>query len=270
MQIDHPEVDYDEDQIWSTKDINIDDVISDYNKDTRRFTSFLWGCFVTAYARRNLWSAILHLGGDYWYSDTDSVKVSHHERYADYFTNYNNWIDKKLQTALAYHQLPIEYIHPKTIKGEEKPLGHWDYEGTYCRYKDLGAKRYLYTTLDKGIETLHITCAGVAKANACDYLMYIHNGDMEKIFDSFADGLRFPGLYEKEGKMVSGTGKSTHLYNDMEYDAELTDYLGNTAEVHELSSINLSPADYNLGIAGAFFDFLRQYWQGVIVTKDNL
>ena len=32
---------------------------------------------------------------------------------------------------------------PKTIEGETKPLGVWDYDGHYDEFKSLGAKRYI-------------------------------------------------------------------------------------------------------------------------------
>lgn len=260
-QIDRPEVHYDDDQEWYSTDVDIDEVLEDYNTDTRRFISYLWGCFVTAYARRNLWTAILTLGGDYWYSDTDSVKVSNYREHEAYFNNYNTWIQQKLERACDYHRISYDYIRPKTIKGKEKPLGVWDYEGEMQRFKTLGAKRYLYTTIEGGKEVLHITCAGVAKTNAVEYLLYQYK-DLDSIFEAFADGLVFPGRYY-DGEWKSGTGKMTHLYYDDEFIVDLTDYLGYTETVHELSCINLSSADYNLGIAGMFWEYLRRYWQGI-------
>lgn len=265
-QIDRPEVHYDENQEWYSTAVDMVKVLEDYNTDTRRFISFLWGCYVTAYARRNLWTAILNLGGDYWYSDTDSVKVSNYEQHLEYFNNYNIWIQRKLERACDYHHISYDYIRPKTIKGKEKPLGIWDFEGTMLRFKTLGAKRYLYTTLDSGKETLHITCAGVAKKNAVEYLLFKYH-DLDSIFEAFADGLVFPGRYWNGSEWVSGTGKMTHLYYDNEFAVDLTDYLGYTVTVHELSCINLSNADYNLGIAGMFWEYLRRYWQGIDIGE---
>ena len=36
------------------------------------------------------------------------------------------------------------YISPKTIKGETKTLGVWDFDGFYTDFKTLGAKRYIF------------------------------------------------------------------------------------------------------------------------------
>lgn len=270
-QIDRPEVVYNADQEWSTQEVPIEDTLYEYNSDTRRFISYLWGCYVTAYARRNLWSGILALGCDYWYSDTDSVKVSNVEKHQAYFDKYNVWITKRLEAACDYHHIDYEYIRPKTVKGVEKPLGIWDDDGFMPRFKTLGAKRYMYTTLDKnGNEELHITCAGVAKKPAIEYLWFKYK-TLDSIFEHFQDGLRFPGTYvDSSGESKSATGKKTHTYYDDEFACDLTDYQGYTASIHELSCVNLSPADYNLGIAGAFFEFLANYWQGKIETYNVL
>ena len=121
--------------------------------------------------------------------------------------------------------------------------------------------------MEKNGEELHITCAGVAKKNAVVYLLYKYK-TLDKIFDAFEDGLVFPGRYYKDGEYKSGTGKMTHLYYDDEFIVELTDYLGYNETVHELSCINLSAADYNLGIAGMFWEYLRRYWKGIDLKEE--
>ena len=266
MLIDKADVVYTEDQRWQPGEYDLDSMLEQYNTDTRRFTSFLWALWVTAAARRNLWTAILALGTDYWYSDTDSVKCTNAKSHQDYFDYYNNMITKKLEAACDWHHLDYEYIRPKTIKGIEKPLGVWDYEGEMPRFKTLGAKRYMYTTPSQEGEIMHITVAGVGKIPSIAYLKHQY-GDLNAIFEHFTDGLVIPGDYiDAEGKHQSGTGKSTHLYNDLEFDVDLTDYTGYTAPVHELSCINLSPADYHLGISGMLWEFLKNYWSGLRVV----
>ena len=66
------EITYKED--WQRLLANWDDGIKRYNESKSRFISYNWGCWVTAIARANLFEAILALGDDFVYSDTDSVK----------------------------------------------------------------------------------------------------------------------------------------------------------------------------------------------------
>ena len=78
---------------------------------------------------------------DYIYADTDSVKITNAEKYQKYFNDYNKNIMDKIKLCLDTRKLNIELAIPKTIKGIEKPLGVWDFDGHYEKFKTLGAKR---------------------------------------------------------------------------------------------------------------------------------
>lgn len=253
MKIDSPEVLYD--QEWLPSELpDLDEVLDKYNSDKYRFTSYLWGCWVTAAARRNVISGVLNCGEDYLYSDTDSVKLTNYEKHKPYFERYNKWITSRIKAACQYHNIPYEMAAPRTQKGKRKPLGVWDFDGHYPLFKTLGAKRYMYTT-DDG--QLHITCAGVSKVYGVQYLLDTYKTP-EAAFKAFDNNLNIPGRYIRpDGTEATGTGKMTHIYNDAEVTEQLTDYLGNTATVHEMSSIYLEPADYSLGISGEFYHFLE-------------
>lgn len=255
LQIDSDEITYTNGEWDEPHAPALADVIDGYNKDKFRFISYIWGCFVTAYARRNVWSGIMTCADDYLYSDTDSVKVTNMDAHRDYFDAYNEYITEKINRACDYHKLDRALACPLTKDGKPKPLGVWDFDGHYTRFKTMGAKRYMYET-DDG--QLHITCAGVGKKAAVRYLLDRY-GSNDGAFEAFNDGLVIPGEYTRpDGAVVSGTGKMTHIYNDSEITETVTDYLGNTATVHEMSSIYLEPASYSLGISGKFFDFIRR------------
>ena len=65
-----------------------------------------------------------------------------------------------------FYHLDPNLFHPLTIKGVEKQLGVWDYEGVYTKFKTLGAKRYL--VLQDG--ELALTCAGLPKKSGLEYM----------------------------------------------------------------------------------------------------
>jgi hypothetical protein len=211
--------------------------IENYNKARKRFLFYPWGVWVTAYARRNLFTGISECQDDYLYSDTDSIKLTNLPEHQAYFDGYNEWIIDRLERAIHHHKLDVRKIKPKTQQGIEKPLGVWDYEGTYT-FKTLGAKRYLLKD-DKGDYLL--TVAGVAKS-AIDYIKLKDNP-----FDAFKDGLVIPSKY---------SGKLTHTYIDDETQGLITDYQGNTCEYHELSSVHLEPAKYELSLAREYADYI--------------
>ena len=100
---------------WGIGEMDIEEQIDKYNNKYDRFMFYPWGVWVTAYARRNLFSAILELKGDYIYSDTDSVKFINREEHLKYFNQYNFTLEKKLIRAMSYHKLDMELVKPKTI-----------------------------------------------------------------------------------------------------------------------------------------------------------
>ena len=218
------------------------------NNKKSRFLFYLWGVFCTAYARKNLWTGIIECKSDYIYSDTDSVKILNYEKHKEYFENYNKEITKKLEVALDYHHLSHDLLHPKNIKGEVKPLGIWDFDGFYFRFKAIRAKSYMYYATeedDNGEEVtdFHMTIAGLNKGKAIKYLKSI--GDP---IDEFHVGMIIPAEY---------TGKLTHTYIDDPFSVQIYDYNNVPMVVHEKSCIHLENAEFHLSIAKAYSDFLK-------------
>ena len=236
---------------WISKEPDGDESIDSYNNSKQRFLFYPWGIWVTAYARRNLFTGIYEFQNDYVYSDTDSVKVRNIDNHRGYIEEYNKIVYSKLERAMKWHRIPIEKTRPKTIKGVEKPLGIWDYDGHYTRFKTLGAKRYMTEKNGK----VNITVAGLSKTTAVPYIQQLAEQRGCSMFDVFDDQLYVPGEY---------TGKQIHTYNDNEFSSRLNDYLGNEAVVHEYSSIHLAPAEYSLSIE---YEFMRLV-KGEIYVKE--
>lgn len=211
-----------------------------YNKSQRRFLFYPWGVWVTAYARANLFTGIMEFKNDYIYADTDSVKVLNYEKHSDYIQTYNTWITSKLTLAGKHHGIAPEKFAPQTVDGVQKPLGVWDFEGVYSRFKTLGAKRYMTEKNGK----ISLTVSGVNKKIAVPYLMEKYG---DNIFIKFSDGLHIP---------ENATGKNTHTYIDELQRGTITDYLGNTGEYYSPSGVHLMGADYTLSLSSEYLNYL--------------
>lgn len=254
---------------WGLNDKDFDKAIEKYNHGRNRFLFYPWGVWVTAYARRNLFTGICEFKNDYIYSDTDSIKTINRWNHIDYINKYNTMMTDRLKRALDYHGLSYDLIAPKTSTGKVKQLGVWDFEGTYNRFKTLGAKRYMIETKKqlkvvksknikcfKGIIVIRtfnpsvyenhisITVSGLNKKITVSYLTRKYGN---KVFENFTNKLYVPSDY---------TGKNTHTYIDNEMRGIITDYLGNVSEFHELSGIHLEKADYNLSLSGDYLKYI--------------
>lgn len=216
--------------------------IEDYNDKKNRFLYYPWGVYITAYARRNLWSGIFELKGDYIYSDTDSLKLLNYEKHKDYFENYNKKIVEKLEYIKRVSCCEGNY-KPLNIKGKEKILGIWDREDSIKTFKTLGAKRYLCYY---GDDHYKITVAGLSKSVGMEYIKDKYKTE-EEIFKAFEFDLYIPS---------EETGKKTHTYIDKEMCGYVTDYLGNRYLYHELSGIHLSDASFKMTISQLFLEYL--------------
>lgn len=236
---------------WEVEKIDIPEKITEYNESKNRFLFYAWGIYVTAYARRNLWSGILAMGDDYIYSDTDSIKALNYEKHVNYVKWYNENIINKLKTMCDHYKLDPTRLTPKTIEGIEKPLGVWEFEGNYTKFKTLGAKRYL--VLEGGEYSL--TVAGLSKKNGMKHIINICENDADKIFNMFDDDLHIPS---------DKTGKMTHTYLDNAGVYNVVDYKGNECIIESLSSIHLEPCDFTLSISKQYQDFLSNLMNGYI------
>ena len=218
---------------WSTSEADIEYDIYKYNNDKKRFLFYPWGVFCTAYARRNLWNAILAIGEDYIYSDTDSVKFKNN--HDDYFEEANENILAKIEVASKTNNIDISRYKPL-----EKLIGVWDYEGVYNEFKTLGAKRYLV----KKDNEYKITCSGINKQKVSEYL----TNEVEKPFEFF------------DHKMCIDSGHSGRnivSYIDERRQGTVVDYLGNSYEYNIPTGIHIEKSDYNLEIGEKYLTLLN-------------
>jgi len=145
------------------------------------FLSFSWGCYVTAYARRNLWKCIESVDEDMLYCDTDSIFVlGEHD-----FTWYDEQITEKLRTSCKRNRLNFEDTRPKDKHGTERPLGIFTREDDCTEFLTLGAKRYVERR--KKDKKLHLTVSGINKEAVQLLNDDIDNFEEDFDFDKDAD-----------------------------------------------------------------------------------
>lgn len=236
------------------------EAIEKYNTSKKRFLFYPWGVWVTAYARRNLFSGILACKGDYIYSDTDSIKILNYKDHLDYINSYNALIKKKIEIAAARFKISPDLYSPLNKKGKAKTIGVWDFEGVYKKFKTLGAKRYMFERLpediddSKGRRRYSLTVAGVNKSKACDYLVKTYKPNP---FKGFTKDLRVPKEY---------SGRLILTYFDEPCSGRGIDYLGNECDYSENSYVHMEASNYNLTISQEFKSYL-QFCYGI--TEDS-
>lgn len=153
--------------------------------------AYQWGVWVTAYARRELMQAVLFCDAVEVYHDTDSVKLLHWRDYKYYFDFQNTIMDQKLMEMCEAYDIDFEKTRPLTPSGKRAPLGHWDFEGIYVKFKTLGAKKYAYyymfepdgVTIKSKNYGMHVTVSGVPKKEGSELLKDLRDFKDGFVFD---------------------------------------------------------------------------------------
>lgn len=238
------EVNYsnDDEDGWDYTKANLEEEINHYNKSKNKIVSFPWALFITAYARRNLFTGIDELKDDYLYADTDSVKYRNYNKHQDYFDAYNAQIQAKMAETCRHYGIDPAKTSPKTVKGKVKPLGVWNYEGYYQKFKTLGAKRYMVKQRGKYL----ITMAGVDKKRATEYISKVQQE--KEPFDFFTFGLTIPKGY---------SGKIAAKYSNQPATEVITDDCGNTETMTERGFCYLEETDYKMSEMETYMSYIR-------------
>lgn len=230
---------------WHEIPADIDKCINQYNENPNRFLSYIWGVFVTAYARNNLFNGIRTISIDYVYCDTDSIKFLNKSKHDAYINDYNNEIIRKCRACLDYYNIDYDELCPKTIKGVKKQIGVWDYEGKYEYFKTLGCKRYL--TYANG--SYDLTCAGLPDKNGLTALLK-DGTDVDEVFNRFSDDFAVDSEH---------AGKLAHFYNDEPYKINVIDYNGFRGTIDCKSCVVLFPVGFSINGSIEYKLFLDYY-----------
>lgn len=235
--------------VHQTKE-DMDAALEKYNNGKARFLYYAWGVWVTAHSRHALYDAIVMLGKDYVYCDTDSVK------YLDANNEYDAWFEEKdkevlreLEESSRYYKIDISMYIPRNPKGKKCPLGIWEDEGTYDKFKTLGAKRYMTyikgrTDENGNLREYMVTLSGVNKGATTEYM-----SQQSEPFDVFSHGTKLP---------VEACKRNFAKRIEYEVEGVATDYLGNECYFHALSGYHLAPEDYEISLSRDFLKYLDQ------------
>lgn len=193
------------------------------DKSNRRaFLAYQWGVWVTAWARYRLEEGIRLAGDGFVYCDTDSVK----------YVGGIDW-DKYNKDRIKDSKKSGAYATDPT--GKTHYMGLYEFEGEYCEFATLGAKKYCYReTPDK---ELKVTIAGVTKKKGGKELEK-HGG-----IEAFAPAFVF--------KDAGGTDA---IYND---DPETKTYTAEGREITITSNVVLKDGVYTLGITAEYEKLLE-------------
>lgn len=208
--------------------------------EKRYFLSYSWGCWVTAYARRNLWKCIKYCDNQVIYADTDSLFLNGFVN----FTWYNKEITAKLKKACKDLDLDFKKTRPLTPDGVEAPLGVFTQEPNCIEFKTLGAKRYVERREDG---KLYLTVSGINK----EAVELLNNN-----IDNFRDGFNF----DKDADCVE---KKMSTYRDLMPEATYPDGYHSTYN----HGINLRNTGYNLTITDEY-KLLIDYQDGDLTLTE--
>lgn len=237
----HNEVDYlGLEDGWTTATPELAGALEEFYKSRNNFLAYQWGVWITAHARRRLQDMINKVGIDLIYCDTDSIKYINADKHD---------LEFKKQNAMLL-DLAMNNDIPATSSrdGKEYPLGLWDDDGVYFRFKTLGAKKYCYEELntntskikaDFGIVSFHVTVSGMGKEKGAERVSHI---------ERFKIGMTFEDV-----------GRTTSWFNDS-HPHKIT-VNGDTFTT--ASNIGVLETTYTLGVTNEYLELFSN-----LTTRD--
>lgn len=206
-------------------------------KPWRLKSSFSWGLFITAAARRNHYDILQALDktNDVVYYDTDSVYyLGDHD---DDIETYNERMIARINNVLTSQGIDPERSRPKDSKGIARQMGILEIEHRNLpEFKALRAKCYAYKDEDGEI---HITISGVNKKAGAKAL----DGSVDNLRDDMVFG------YKESGRKVSqyNTNQPRCRWIDEDGVEYVSDYK---------YGLVLQPAEYRVDLGSDFIEVL--------------
>lgn len=188
-----------------------------------------WGIYVTSHARFALLSNVYKIScnssgaiDDVVYNDTDSIKLLNYDKHKHIIDDYNAKIIAKNKKLFSD---PIFY-----------DLGTFDNEGTYDRFKTLGAKRYIS---EKNGE-IEQTIAGLPKHILSEYC----ESNKLDVFKFFTSGMTLDVMF---------SGKLTTSYNDEPHSEDVGGVV-----MSELSSVCLYNIPFRMSLDKYYIEMINE------------
>ena len=197
------------------------------------------GVWVTALSRKHLMDCVLYshdFDRHVIYCDTDSVK--YYGNYDHIFNEYNKKIyDSYIELCKRFTDLKVSDFMPVDINGKQHPIGFYEFDGHYDKFKTLGAKKYVAEVDGK----LYLTLAGVSKSGVTALKGDINNFQKGLVFD-----------YDTSGKL-------THFYNENQPETDIEDADGHIYHSSYSYGITLAPTTYTLGLTEIYDILVYEY-----------
>lgn len=225
--IDHDEIIYNSDtMLWDRDKPNIEESLLDFYKSRNSFLAYQWGVWVTANARKRLQDMLKVVGMDVVYIDTDSIKFQNKEHIKEFEEKNKEVLEMVYNNDIRAYSVNKD--------GKEFPLGVWDNDGNYLKFKTLGAKKYCYNKIKKGNEVFEITVSGMAKKKGARAVGSIENFNIGKTFED--------------------VGRTVSWYND----AKPHTIKVNGEEFLTASNIGVLETTYTLGVTNEYWELIYQ------------
>lgn len=234
--------------LWTREELSPEFIKRKLDESKKSWSTLMYyasGCWITAYARRNIFMRLLEVSDngrsmdiDSIYVDTDSLKyVNEHD---DIFERYNNsLIDKYKEVIKKYPEFTLEDFMPRDEAGVERPIGFFEPDGSYMEFVSTGAKKYAYRASDG----LHITISGVNKKTGVKALK-------DDINNFLNNDLVF--TYEESQRLI-------HYYINDQPEFTFIDIDGNEYTSNLKYGVVLQPTTYTMGVTDSYIQLLKMY-----------
>lgn len=195
-----------------------------------------WGIWCTSYSRR----AVLYpfkKTNDCIYGDTDSCKLVNADSHKWIFDAYNDKMERINKSMYVGEHNRDLFLELGKFEDETEESGR------IIKFKTLGAKRYIYTTMKDGELHHNVTVAGLKKGSLQKYCKKYD----KDIYISFSNKLKL---------IPEDSEKLTTSYYDIEFTREFTDYLGNTTVINEQSCVTLYSIPFEMNMTKDYISLL--------------